>query len=108
MTDLLPLFVNLAGRRVLVVGGGPVAASKLTALLAAGADVRVVAPEVHADIEQAVVRSGVKAGVKAGVQKSSGVNLLSLTWTACGSSWPRPRPRRIEPWPRPRSSGVYS
>ena len=51
MSDLLPLFVNLAGRRVLLVGGGPVAASKLTQLLAAGADVRVVAPEVHADIE---------------------------------------------------------
>ena len=55
MTDLLPLFVNLAGRRVLLVGGGPVAAAKLAQLLAAGADVLVVAPEVHADIE----RSGV-------------------------------------------------
>ena len=50
MADLLPLFVNLTGRRVLLVGGGPVAASKLGALLAAGARVRVVAPEVHSDI----------------------------------------------------------
>ncbi len=50
MSDLLPLFVNLAGRRVLLVGGGPVAASKLSQLLAAGADVRVVAPEIHRDI----------------------------------------------------------
>jgi uroporphyrin-III C-methyltransferase/precorrin-2 dehydrogenase/sirohydrochlorin ferrochelatase len=51
MTDLLPLFVNLAGRRVVLVGGGPVAAAKLTQLLAARADVLVVAPEIHVDIE---------------------------------------------------------
>jgi siroheme synthase-like protein len=55
MADLLPLFVNLAGRRVLLVGGGVVAAGKLTQLLEAGADVVVVSPEVHPDIE----RSGV-------------------------------------------------
>jgi siroheme synthase-like protein len=52
MLDLLPLFVNLAGRRVVLVGGGSVAAAKLTQLLAAGADVRVVSPEVHGDIVQ--------------------------------------------------------
>jgi uroporphyrin-III C-methyltransferase/precorrin-2 dehydrogenase/sirohydrochlorin ferrochelatase len=51
MADLLPLFVNLAGRRVVLVGGGPVAAGKLTQLLDAGADVLVVSPEVHADID---------------------------------------------------------
>jgi siroheme synthase-like protein len=55
MTELLPLFVNLAGRRVVLVGGGSVAAAKLTQLLAAKADVLVVSPDVHADIE----RSGV-------------------------------------------------
>lgn len=55
MADLLPLFVNLAGRRVLLVGGGVVAAGKLTQLVEAGADVLVVSPEVHPDIE----RSGV-------------------------------------------------
>ena len=53
MPVLLPLFVNLTGRRVLLVGGGAVAAAKLEQLLAAGADVRVVAPEVHDLIRQA-------------------------------------------------------
>ena len=55
MSELLPLFVNLEGRRVVLVGGGPVAASKLVQLLAARADVRVVSPEVHPDIERAGV-----------------------------------------------------
>jgi siroheme synthase-like protein len=34
-----------------IVGGGPVAASKIAALQAAGADIVVVAPEVCADVE---------------------------------------------------------
>jgi len=51
MADLLPLFLNLTGRTVLLVGGGPVAASKLGQLVAAGASVRVVAPEVRDEIE---------------------------------------------------------
>jgi uroporphyrin-III C-methyltransferase/precorrin-2 dehydrogenase/sirohydrochlorin ferrochelatase len=53
MTDspaLYPVFLKVAGRRVLVVGGGPVAASKLAALVAAGAIVRVVAPAVVPEI----------------------------------------------------------
>jgi siroheme synthase-like protein len=55
--DLLPLFVNLTGRAVLLVGGGRVAAAKLEQLLAAGARVRVVAPEVGIELS-AVVTQG--------------------------------------------------
>ena len=55
MRELLPLFLDLTGSRVLLVGGGPVASAKLRQLVAAGADVRVVAPDVCGDIE----RSGV-------------------------------------------------
>lgn len=47
---LFPVFLKLDGRRVVVVGGGPVAASKLQGLLDAGARVTVVAPEVVDDI----------------------------------------------------------
>jgi uroporphyrin-III C-methyltransferase / precorrin-2 dehydrogenase / sirohydrochlorin ferrochelatase len=50
---LLPLFLNLAGRRVVLVGGGPVAAAKLQQLLAARASVCLVAPQVAAAIDEA-------------------------------------------------------
>jgi siroheme synthase-like protein len=42
---LYPVFLKLEGRRVLVVGAGPVAERKVEALLGAKAAVRVVAPE---------------------------------------------------------------
>ena len=44
--SLYPVFLKLAGLPVTIVGGGPVAASKLDGLLAAGAKVTVVAPRV--------------------------------------------------------------
>lgn len=46
MSDLLPLSLRVEGRRVVVVGGGAVAARSVDGLLAAGADVVVVAPDV--------------------------------------------------------------
>src|SRR5213596_1381887 len=56
---LLPLFLNLAGRRVLLVGGGPVGAAKLQQLLAASAEVHVVAPDVAEEIERTAASCGV-------------------------------------------------
>src|SRR5437867_1551080 len=50
MPDLLPLFLNLTGRAVVLVGGGRVASAKLRQLVATGAHVRVVAPEISASI----------------------------------------------------------
>jgi uroporphyrin-III C-methyltransferase/precorrin-2 dehydrogenase/sirohydrochlorin ferrochelatase len=50
MSELLPLFLNLTGRAVVLVGGGPVATSKLRQLIAAGADVQVIAPDVTDEI----------------------------------------------------------
>lgn len=52
---MFPAFLKLKGRRVVVVGGGPVAASKLSSLQAAGADLVVVSPEVCDAIRSANV-----------------------------------------------------
>lgn len=47
---LFPAFLKLARRRCLVVGAGAVALQKIPSLLAAEANVRVLAPRVHAEI----------------------------------------------------------
>ncbi len=44
--DFLPIFLNVKGKRCLVVGGGAVAQRKAAVLIEAGAQVRVVAPEL--------------------------------------------------------------
>jgi uroporphyrin-III C-methyltransferase/precorrin-2 dehydrogenase/sirohydrochlorin ferrochelatase len=44
--DLYPLALRLAGRRVVVVGGGAVATRRMPALLATGARVELVSPEL--------------------------------------------------------------
>jgi uroporphyrin-III C-methyltransferase/precorrin-2 dehydrogenase/sirohydrochlorin ferrochelatase len=49
--EVYPLGLRLAGRRVVVVGGGRVAARRVPGLLRAGARVRVVSPEVTAAVE---------------------------------------------------------
>jgi uroporphyrin-III C-methyltransferase / precorrin-2 dehydrogenase / sirohydrochlorin ferrochelatase len=54
MPELLPLFLNLIGRSVVLVGGGTVATGKLRQLLAAGARVTVVAPEINDEIARLV------------------------------------------------------
>ena len=46
MTHFYPAFLDLRGRRAVVVGGGAVAEQKVTGLLDAGARVTVVGPIV--------------------------------------------------------------
>jgi len=71
MPDLLPLFLNVTGRPVALVGGGRVAAGKLQQLLAAGARVIVVAPAICDAIRTqaaSVEASRDDAGAPAGVE----------------------------------------
>lgn len=52
----VPLLVDLAGRRVVCVGGGPVAAGKLAGPREAGAEIVVVAPELDDALASAAAR----------------------------------------------------
>jgi len=47
---LYPIFVETAGRRVIVIGGGHVGAEKVRGLLAGEADVTVVSPELNDEL----------------------------------------------------------
>jgi uroporphyrin-III C-methyltransferase / precorrin-2 dehydrogenase / sirohydrochlorin ferrochelatase len=48
--DYLPVFLDLRARLTLVVGGGAVALRKIELLLKSGAHVRVIAPQLHAEL----------------------------------------------------------
>ena len=50
-----PVNLLLENRQCLVIGGGPVALRKVTRLLTAGAQVKVVAPEVIAGLKEMAV-----------------------------------------------------
>src|SRR3546814_13859037 len=56
---LYPLFADLRGRPVLVVGGGAVALRKAEALLAAGASVSVGAPRLVSGLQALAAESRV-------------------------------------------------
>jgi siroheme synthase-like protein len=55
----IPILVEAAALRVLVVGGGVVASRKARALVEAGAHLRVVSPELGAEMQQLVAEHGV-------------------------------------------------
>jgi uroporphyrin-III C-methyltransferase/precorrin-2 dehydrogenase/sirohydrochlorin ferrochelatase len=55
MDHLFPAFLKLTGRKVLVVGGGPVAAAKIAAIRPTGARLVVVAPDVSDAVREAGV-----------------------------------------------------
>jgi uroporphyrin-III C-methyltransferase / precorrin-2 dehydrogenase / sirohydrochlorin ferrochelatase len=79
MPDLLPVFLNVARRRVVLVGGGRVAAAKLPSLVASGAAVTVVAPEIREEI----ARSPVEV-----VRRSFAATDLDGTWLVVAAATP--------------------
>ena len=81
----LPVFHDVRGARVLVIGAGAVGARKIEALLAGGARVTVVAKEFSPGVEERAARGDLTA-----LRARS-------TPTRCGrpisSSWPPPTGR---------------
>jgi precorrin-2 dehydrogenase/sirohydrochlorin ferrochelatase len=52
MMDFYPIMLKLAGKRIVVVGGGKVAERKITGLIGTGANICVIAPEASPEIER--------------------------------------------------------
>jgi uroporphyrin-III C-methyltransferase/precorrin-2 dehydrogenase/sirohydrochlorin ferrochelatase len=52
---VFPAFLKLAGRKVLIVGGGPMAAAKIAPLVEAGAVIHVVAPMICPALDRTAV-----------------------------------------------------
>ena len=85
---LFPVFLKLSGRRVVVVGAGPVAASKIKSVLDTGAQVTVIAPEV-------VLRAGAAGPHARAPRLPSGRPRRGLAGRGRGSAGSEPRsPRR--------------
>ncbi|MBM3772588.1 MAG: bifunctional precorrin-2 dehydrogenase/sirohydrochlorin ferrochelatase [Acidimicrobiia bacterium] len=82
-SELLPIFLDLTGRRVLVVGAGPVAVSKLETLRSTGADLRVVAPDIRPEIAEAA-----SAGALAVVRRAFDPRDLDDVWLVIAAAPP--------------------
>jgi uroporphyrin-III C-methyltransferase/precorrin-2 dehydrogenase/sirohydrochlorin ferrochelatase len=87
VTSLYPVGLRLEGRRVLVVGGGTVATRRVPALLDAGADVLLVAPEVTPAL-RALVDAGRVGWLPRGFQPSDvdGVWLVQAALDDAGAA----------------------
>lgn len=57
--DLFPMYLKLAGRRCVVVGAGSIAESKITSLVAAQAQVIVIAPVISAVVRRLASKGNV-------------------------------------------------
>lgn len=55
-----PLFLELTGRRCLVVGGGPVAVRKVEGLLRSGAQVTVISPELSKELRLLLIQPSIE------------------------------------------------
>ena len=60
MTAYYPVYLNLRGRRCVIIGGGTVAEGKIARLLDSGAEIRVVSPDATPGIRQFVADGSVR------------------------------------------------
>jgi len=78
-----PINLDLTGRDVLVVGGGPVAARKVAGLVEAGAKVHVVSPEFVSELEH---RSDISRRPEPYTSKAIGTSRLVFACTDDGAA----------------------
>ena len=82
--NYLPLFMDLRGRPVLLVGGGEMAAAKARMLIKAGADLTVVAPRLERELTELVDAGGV--GHIARPFRAGDVSASALVYGATGDA----------------------
>ncbi|GER93088.1 siroheme synthase [hot springs metagenome] len=68
MTTYYPAFINLIGKKCVVVGGGKIAERKVLSLLNAGANVTVISPDLSSALERYKNRGKIKH-IKRGYKK---------------------------------------
>lgn len=95
MTSPLLIGLPLAGRDVLVTGGGPAAAAHAGDLRQAGALVRVVAPHVCEDLHELVVRDAATVTLDEREPRESDLDGVWLVVAADGGSTDR---ARVQGW----------
>jgi uroporphyrin-III C-methyltransferase/precorrin-2 dehydrogenase/sirohydrochlorin ferrochelatase len=81
LMTLLPIFLNLAGRRCLLVGAGTVALDKVGSLLKTGLQLRIVAPEARPEIEQLALEGKVEWVARAFVPADLDGNFVVIAAT---------------------------
>ena len=59
MPEYYPVYLNLAGKRCVILGGGTIAQGKIAALRDAGADITIISPEATDGIKRAAQRGDV-------------------------------------------------
>lgn len=59
MPDYYPVFLNLAGKRCVIIGGGTIAQGKIGGLLQAGCEIIVISPDATPGIRQAAQRGDI-------------------------------------------------
>ncbi|MEC9290687.1 MAG: NAD(P)-dependent oxidoreductase, partial [Chloroflexota bacterium] len=60
MTSFYPVFLNLTGRRCVVIGGGQIAEGKITKLIDSEAKITVISPDATRGIRDAADRGAIK------------------------------------------------
>ena len=82
MSRLYPVYLNLTGRRVLVIGGGEVASRKVKALLDCDAQVTVISPELGAEFLSWQAENRIRV-IRRRYQEGD-INQAFLVIAACG------------------------
>jgi siroheme synthase-like protein len=85
LTDYYPVSLNLEGRSCLVVGGGPVAARKVSGLLECGATVTVIAIEVGDAMAELAERASLTIERRPYAKGDAAAYRLVLTATGIGA-----------------------